>query len=257
MRSVPPRSVVNAPLESARRHGRSGATTVKTRDSGMPDEELWASFFAPAKEIAMLGLNADIGNAADFGCGYGTFAVPAAKVVRGTVYALDIDPAMVAATRARADAEGVRNVEANARDIVACGTGLPDAAVDYVMLFNILHCEDPLSLLREARRVLAPGGTLAVMHWNYDASTPRGPSSISGHALSSAGHGLSKPALSRVRLPRFTCPRTITALRSESLPAPQEDSRELERPGPEPASDATGPNDGVVIHVCYVEKTHA
>ena len=72
---------------------------MKTRDSGMPDEELWASFFAPAKEIAMLGLNADIGNAADFGCGYGTFAVPAAKVVRGTVYALDIDPAMVAATR--------------------------------------------------------------------------------------------------------------------------------------------------------------
>jgi hypothetical protein len=30
-----------------------------------------------------------------------------------------------------------------------------------------------------------------------------------------------------------------------------------ERPGPEPASNATGPNDGVVIHVCYVEKTHA
>src|ERR1039457_3127377 len=149
MRSVPPRSVVNAPLESARRHGRSGATTVKTRDSGMPDEELWASFFAPAKEIAMLGLNADIGNAADFGCGYGTFAAPAAKVVRGTVYALDIDPAMVAATRARADAEGVRNVEANARDIVACGTGLPDAAVDYAMLFNILHCEDPFKLMAD------------------------------------------------------------------------------------------------------------
>jgi ubiquinone/menaquinone biosynthesis C-methylase UbiE len=149
---------------------------VKTRDSGMPDEELWTSFFAPAKELAILGLNADMGNAADFGCGYGTFAVPAAKAVRGTVYALDIDPAMVAATRAKADAEGVRNVEANARDIVACGTGLPDAAVDYAMLFNILHCEDPLSLLREARRVLAPGGTLAVMHWNYDASTPRGPS---------------------------------------------------------------------------------
>jgi ubiquinone/menaquinone biosynthesis C-methylase UbiE len=149
---------------------------VKTRDSGMPDEELWASFFAPAKELAMLGLNADMGNSVDFGCGYGTFAVPAAKVAHGTVYALDIDPAMVAATRAKADAEGVRNVEANARDIVACGTGLPDAAVDYAMLFNILHCEDPLSLLREARRVLAPGGTLAVMHWNYDASTPRGPS---------------------------------------------------------------------------------
>jgi hypothetical protein len=30
-----------------------------------------------------------------------------------------------------------------------------------------------------------------------------------------------------------------------------------ERPGPEPASNATGPNDGVLIHVCYVEKTQA
>jgi hypothetical protein len=66
---------------------------VKTRDSGMPDEELWASFFAPAKRLAMLGLNAKVGNAVDFGCGYGTFAVPAAKVARGIVYALDIDPA--------------------------------------------------------------------------------------------------------------------------------------------------------------------
>jgi hypothetical protein len=24
--------------------------------------------------------------------------------------------------------------------------------------------------------VLAPGGVLAIMHWNYDPSTPRGPS---------------------------------------------------------------------------------
>jgi len=148
---------------------------VKTRDSGMPDEELWASFFAPAKVLAMLGLNANVGNVVDFGCGYGTFAVPAARVARGMVYALDIDPAMVAATGAKAEAEGVRNVEAITRDIVARGTGLSDAAVDYAMLFNILHCEDPLSLLREARRVLALGGTLAVMHWNYDASAPRGP----------------------------------------------------------------------------------
>jgi SAM-dependent methyltransferase len=149
---------------------------VKTRDIGMPDEELWASFFAPAQRLAMLGLNAKVGNAVDFGCGYGTFAVPAAKLVRGIVYALDIDPAMVAATRANAEAGGVRNLEATARDIIASGAGLPDAAVDCAMLFNILHCEDPLSLLREAHRVLVPSDTLAIMHWNYDASTPCGPS---------------------------------------------------------------------------------
>ena len=38
------------------------------------------------------------------------------------------------------------------------GTGLADAAVGYAMLFNILHIEDPVGLLQEARRVLAPGG---------------------------------------------------------------------------------------------------
>jgi hypothetical protein len=45
----------------------------------------------------------------------------------------------------------------------------------YAMLFNILHAERPQPLIREAFRVLAPGGKLAVIHWIHDESTPRGP----------------------------------------------------------------------------------
>ena len=32
---------------------------------------------------------------AELGCGYGTFAVPVARAISGTVYTFDIDPVMV------------------------------------------------------------------------------------------------------------------------------------------------------------------
>jgi ubiquinone/menaquinone biosynthesis C-methylase UbiE len=44
------------------------------------------------------------------------------------------------------------------------------------MLFNILHVEEPVVLLSEAFRVLAPGGRAGVIHWKHDPATPRGPS---------------------------------------------------------------------------------
>lgn len=136
----------------------------------MPEEGLWATFFTPAEVLHKLGLPA-VGNVVDFGCGYGTFTIPAAKITSGTVYALDIDPEMVAATRGA----GLPNVRALCRDFVADGTGLPDGSVTYAMLFNILHAECPDRLLREAYRVLAPGGKLGIIHWNHDPATPRGP----------------------------------------------------------------------------------
>ena len=94
----------------------------------------------------------------------------------GTVHALDIEPDMASITRAKAEAEGLANVRVYIRDFVAEGTGLPPASADYAMLFNILHAEQPERLLRQSHRVLAPGGLLGIIHWNYDPSTPRGPS---------------------------------------------------------------------------------
>ena len=97
-------------------------------------------------------------------------------MIQGKIYAIDIEPEMLAITQAKAAAAEVHNIELLLRDFVAAGTGLADGSVDYVMLFNILHAEERESMLAEARRVLRPGGKLAIMHWNYDASTPRGPS---------------------------------------------------------------------------------
>jgi ubiquinone/menaquinone biosynthesis C-methylase UbiE len=112
----------------------------------------------------------------EFGCGYGTFTVPAGQLVTGRVYALDIEPSMVGEAGRKATAAGLTNVVAQERDFVAAGTGRPDGSVGYAMLFNILHTEDPVGLLREAHRVLVPGGTAGVIHWRTDVPTPRGPS---------------------------------------------------------------------------------
>ncbi len=112
----------------------------------------------------------------EFGCGYGTFTIPAARLVGGQVFALDIELGMVQITTQKAKEAGLTNVVAEARDFVESGCGRPDASVDYAMLFNILHIEDPVGLLTEARRVLAPGGKTGIIHWRSDLATPRGPS---------------------------------------------------------------------------------
>jgi SAM-dependent methyltransferase len=149
---------------------------MKVRQSGMPDEEMWERFFDPPDVLSRLGLKPETPSAVDLGCGYGTFTIPAARLIRGTVHGFDLEPEMIRATGARAESAGLANVELHLRDFVAEGTGLPDSSVGYVMLFNILHAEEPDRLLREAYRILVPGGAAAVMHWVSDRPTPRGPS---------------------------------------------------------------------------------
>jgi hypothetical protein len=50
---------------------------------------------------------------------------------------------MASATTDRAAQAAVRNVVVETRDFVSEGCGRPDASVSFVMLFNILHIEDP------------------------------------------------------------------------------------------------------------------
>lgn len=148
---------------------------MKIRDSGMPDEKVWDSFFEAESILEKLELTTACFNIVEFGCGYGTFTIPAARIVRGTVYALDIEPKMLDITRIHADEAQLTNIECIARDFIRDGTGLADASVDYAMVFNILHAEQPVKLLQETYRVILDGGLLGITHWNYDATTPRGP----------------------------------------------------------------------------------
>ena len=149
---------------------------MKTRESGMPAESMWDTFFQPEEILDGLGIHGLRGVIVDLGCGYGTFTIPAARMNRGMVFAIDIEADMIALVKKKSLEAGLTNVQAIQRDFIQKGTGLPESSCSYVMLFNILHAERPEVLLREAHRVLAPGGKLAIVHWNYDPATPRGPS---------------------------------------------------------------------------------
>jgi methylase of polypeptide subunit release factors len=89
----------------------------------MPEREMWEEFFTPTKILATLGISNQTGDVAEFGCGYGTFTIPAAKVIKGKIYALDIEPDMIRITEEEAKKNRLRNVQTVLRDFMAEGSG--------------------------------------------------------------------------------------------------------------------------------------
>ena len=148
---------------------------MKVKESGMPEENAWEQFFSPSIILETMDITNEVKDVAEFGCGYGTFTVPTAKIVSGKVYAIDIEPEMIEVTKRKAEENRLNNVEIMLRDFVSDGSGLEKESVDYAMLFNILHAEEPEKLLEEAYRILKINGKLGIIHWNYDPTTPRGP----------------------------------------------------------------------------------
>jgi ubiquinone/menaquinone biosynthesis C-methylase UbiE len=89
--------------------------------------------------------------------------------------AFDIEHEMIDYSKNKAIQEGVTNIEFFNRDIIANGSGLETESVDYVMLFNILHHDQPLEIINEAHRILKKDGKVGIIHWRNDIDTPRGP----------------------------------------------------------------------------------
>ena len=85
----------------------------------------------------------------------------------GRIIATDLSPVMVDAARKR----GVTNAEHRVMDMQAID--LPDASVDAVVSrFGYMLVPDPALALRETRRVLRPGGTLAFATWAPASRNP-------------------------------------------------------------------------------------
>jgi len=148
---------------------------MKVRDSGMPEETIWNDFFNIDFLLSELNIDSQINDLVEIGSGYGTFTIPAANLIKGKVFAFDIEDQMIEALNQKIEREQIDNIVLTKRDVLTQTTGLPDNSTDYVMLFNILHHETPLEFINEAYRILKPKGKIGIIHWRSDIATPRGP----------------------------------------------------------------------------------
>src|ERR671919_2959888 len=124
-------------------------------------------FFPPTKTLERVGIQTG-SNVLDFGAGFGSYSIPAAQLVgpTGKVYAADIHPLAIKKIRKKADTKRIKNIHMILTD---CETKLPDASIDVVLLFYVLHdFKNPDSIIRELVRILKPKGILAVIDHKFD-----------------------------------------------------------------------------------------
>jgi len=99
----------------------------------------------------------------DFGCGLGTYTIPAAELVgtKGRVYALDVSRKAFDKMQKKAERKGLRNIVRIDSDSEKMP--LEDETVDVMMLIDVLQeIEDRDALFDEACRILKPGGIVIV-----------------------------------------------------------------------------------------------
>ena len=123
---------------------------------------IFRDIFLPRRNIlAEVGIKPGF-SILDYGCGSGSYTLPAAQLVgkSGKVYALDIHPLAIRQVQNMATKKRLTNIEAILSN---CATGLPDESIDVVLLYDTLHLlGEPDEVLAELHRVLNANSILSV-----------------------------------------------------------------------------------------------
>lgn len=110
----------------------------------------------------------------DFGAGTGYFSIPVAKRIKGKVYALDIDAAMLEIIREKALKEQLTNIVPVQESMEELS--LPDGTIDMIIASLVLHEIRPLGpLLQQMRNVLKKEGYLICLELVPKGSLNKGP----------------------------------------------------------------------------------
>ena len=138
------------------------------------DEQSRRSWQNPEQILARTGLGPG-DTVVDIGCGEGFFALPAARIVgsSGKIIGIDINRSAVSRMLEQAAREGLCNVAGivgSGEETLAC-----EGCADLIFFGIDLHdFSDPQKVLRNARGMIKPGGTLCNLDWQK-RDTPFGP----------------------------------------------------------------------------------
>lgn len=109
----------------------------------------------------------------DVGCGPGTITVDlAARTPQGFVYAIDPSAEVIQKARKHAEEMGITNVRFEIGDIFDYKSleGVSEASFDIVHAHQVLqHLQNPLVAMQTMKRLVKPGGILAIRDCNYSA----------------------------------------------------------------------------------------
>lgn len=135
----------------------------------------------PEKLLNMLPIK-KTDNILDLGTGTGFLAIPAANMVKGAVYALDIDPSMLEIINAKAKEENVKNIQPIKGSIDHIP--LSDDSIDIVLASLVLHEVKGLSnALQQIKQVLKDDGHFVCVEFETEEKSTDGPPRISSSMM--------------------------------------------------------------------------
>jgi ubiquinone/menaquinone biosynthesis C-methylase UbiE len=142
------------------------------KDYNLAERRLWQDADAILSQIGLLPGSTLV----DIGSGDGYFSLPAARIVgdTGKVYALDRSPENLAGLEEAIRENGLSNIQTAVGD---AETDLPcEGCADFVLMANVLHdFDNPVAALKNARKMLKPGGRLADLDWKKEERQMHGP----------------------------------------------------------------------------------